>query len=51
MKLSHNLGMPLLGIYLIATGLWPLFGIHVPGSGAILAVLALAAGVSILLGR
>ncbi len=51
MKWHHNLGMPLLGIYLIATGLWPLFGIHVQGSGPILAVLALAAGVSILFGR
>ncbi len=50
MKLSNHFSMPLLGIYLIATGLWPLFGAHVPAGRAILAVLALAAGISILVG-
>ena len=51
MKWPHKLGTPLRGIYLLARGLWPLLGIHVPGSGPILAVLALAASVSILFGR
>jgi hypothetical protein len=41
----------LLGIWLIGTGLMPLIRIHIPGSGIILAVLALAAGVFILFGR
>jgi hypothetical protein len=50
MKLSQNIAMPLLGIYLVASGLWPLVGAHVPAGRAILAVLALAAGVSILAG-
>jgi ABC-type thiamin/hydroxymethylpyrimidine transport system permease subunit len=48
---SRNLGMLLLGIWLIATGALPLLSITVPYSALILAVLAIAAGVLILLGR
>jgi hypothetical protein len=51
MKLSDNLGMLLLGIWLILTGLLPLINLNFPASGTILALLAIAAGVLILLGR
>jgi hypothetical protein len=50
MKITRNLGMLLLAIYLILTGLAgfiPLLG----GLGIILSLLALAAGILILLGR
>jgi FtsH-binding integral membrane protein len=50
MKLSDNLGMLLLGIWLILTGLLPLINLSFPASGTILALLAIAAGVLILLG-
>jgi hypothetical protein len=49
MKLLKNLGMIVLGIWLIATGLLPLLKIDVPASGTILAVLAIIAGILILL--
>lgn len=48
-KLLKNLGMIVLGIWLIATGLLPLLKIDVPASGTILAVLAIVAGILILL--
>ena len=51
MKLNRNLGMVLLAIWLIATGVLSLTSINVPGVGLIMAVLALAAGVLILLKR
>ena len=51
MKLPKNLGMLLLGIWLIVTGLLQVVSIHVPAIGPILALLAIAAGVLILLGR
>lgn len=51
MKLSKNLGMLLLGVWLILTGLMQVVSIPVPGIGIILAILAVAAGVLILLGR
>lgn len=50
MKLTKNIGFLLLGIWLILSGL----GAFVPaisGLGTILAILAIAAGVFILLGR
>ena len=50
MKLTKNLGLLLLGVWLIANGL----GAFVPainGLGLILSILAIAAGVAILLGR
>lgn len=49
MKWIRNLGMFLLGIWLILTGLLPLLRITIPFSGTILALLAMAAGVLILL--
>ena len=51
MKLPKSLGMLLLGIWLIVAGLLQLVNIHVPAIGPILALLAIAAGVLILLGR
>jgi hypothetical protein len=43
--------MVLLAIWLIATGAIPLLGISFTRSGDILAVLAIAAGILLLLGR
>lgn len=51
MSLTKNVGMLLLGIWLIATGLLHLVSIQIPAIGTILALLVIAAGVSILLGR
>jgi hypothetical protein len=51
MKLTKNLGMLLLGIWLILSGLIPLVGLSFSALGMLMAVLAVAAGVSILLGR
>ena len=51
MRLTRSLGMLLLGIWLILTGLVPLLSISVSGIGMILAVLAVVAGALILLGR
>jgi len=51
MRVTKNLGMLLLAIWLILTGLLQLVTISIPAIGTIMAVLALAAGVLILLGR
>ena len=45
MKLTKNLGMLLLGIWLIVAGLLQVVTIHIPAIGPILALLAIAAGV------
>ncbi len=50
MKLTRNLGMLLLAIWLIVTGLLA-FVPSLAGLGTLLDVLAIAAGVLILLGR
>lgn len=50
-RLPKNLGMVLLAIWLIVTGLLSVVSIPIPAIGTILAVLAIAAGVLILLGR
>jgi hypothetical protein len=50
-KLTRSLGVLLLGIWLIVTGLLPLLNINIPASGIILALLAIAAGILILLER
>jgi len=49
--LPKNLGMVLLAIWLIVTGLLSVVSIPIPAIGTILAMLAIAAGVLILLGR
>jgi hypothetical protein len=51
MKLTKSLGMLLLGIWLLLTGLIPLLNVSVSGLGTLMAVLAIAAGALILGGR
>jgi len=51
MRLTKNLGMLLLAIWLILYGLIALLGLSFSGLGVIMAILAIAAGVLILLGR
>jgi hypothetical protein len=51
MRLPANLGITLLAIWLIATGLMTLLSVSFANAGLILAVLALAAGILLLLGR
>ena len=43
--------MLLLAIWLVATGLLQVVSIHIPAIGTILALLAIVAGVLILMGR
>ncbi len=47
----RNLAIILLAIWLIASGLLPLLNVSIPSSDVILAVLAVAAGVLLLLNR
>lgn len=51
MKLTKNLGMVLLAVWLIAWGVLNLGVVSFAGSGAILALLALAAGIVLLIRR
>jgi hypothetical protein len=50
-KLTKNLGMLLLGIWLILGGLVPLLNLSFSGLGTLMAILAIAAGAFIVLGR
>lgn len=50
-KVTKNLGMLLLGIWLILTGLIPLLHLSVSGLWTLMAALAVAAGALILVGR
>ncbi len=51
MAFTKNIGMLLLAIYLILVGLIGIFGISLGGLGILLPILALAAGIFILIGR
>lgn len=51
MRLTKNLGMLLLAIWLILYGLIALLSLSFAGLGVIMAILAIAAGVLILIGR
>jgi len=51
LRLPKNLGMTLLGIWLIMTGLIPLLHFNFQGLPLIMAILAIATGLSILFGR
>ncbi len=51
LNLTKNLGMLLLGIWLIVMGLVSLFGLSFQGLPILMGLLALAAGILILLGR
>ncbi len=50
-RLPSNLGMLLLGIWLLVTGPLQVVTISIPAIGTIMALLAIAAGVLILMGR
>ena len=50
-RLPKNLGMILLGIWLIMTGLIPLLHLNFEGLPLIMTILAIASGAFILLGR
>ena len=49
--LTRNFGMLLLAIWLILSGLMPLLNLSFSGAGTVMAVLAIAAGGLILIGR
>lgn len=51
MRLPKNLGMVLLAVWLILTGLIGLFSLSFGGLPIIMGILALAAGILLLLGR
>jgi hypothetical protein len=51
MKITRNLGMLLLALWLILTGLIPLLNLSFSGLGTVMAILALAAGILIVIGR
>jgi hypothetical protein len=51
MKLTRNIGMLLLAAWLILTGLIPLANFSFSGLGTTMAILAIAAGVLIVVGR
>ena len=51
MKFTKNLGMLLLAIWLIVTGVIALLSLSFSGLPLIMAILAIAAGVLILLGK
>jgi hypothetical protein len=50
-RFTKNIGMLLLSIWLILTGLIALFSLHFTGLGTIMGILAIAAGIFILIGR
>ena len=51
MRITSNMGMLLLAIWLILTGLITLLGLSFQGLPLIMGILALIAGILILLGR
>lgn len=51
MKITRNVGMLLLAVWLVLTGLVPLFHFSFSGLGTVMAILAIAAGVLIVVGR
>jgi len=51
MKVTRNLGMLLLAVWLVMTGLIPLLNLGFSGLGTVMAILAIAAGVLIVVGR
>ena len=50
-RMTRNLGMLLLAIWLILTGLMPLLNLSFQGVGTIMAILSIASGVLLLIGR
>jgi hypothetical protein len=51
MNFTKNIGMLLLAIYLIVVGLIGIFGISLGALSVLIPILALAAGIFILIGR
>jgi len=51
MKLTRNIGMLLLAVWLVMTGLIPLLNLSFSGLSTVMAILAIAAGVLIVVGR
>lgn len=51
MKLTRNVGMLLLAVWLVLTGLVPLLNLSFSGLATVMAILAIAAGVLIAVGR
>lgn len=51
MRIVRNLGMLLLGIYLVLSGIVPLLSLSFTGLSGLMALLALAAGIAIIVGR
>lgn len=51
MKVTRSFGLLLLGVWLIATGLIPLFNISFSGIGTLMACVAIAAGTLLIAGR
>jgi hypothetical protein len=51
MQFAKNIGMSLLGVWLIVNGLIGLLGLSFQGLGMLMAILALVAGILILMGR
>jgi hypothetical protein len=51
MKVTSNIGMLVLAVWLILTGLLPLLSISFSGQGTLMAVLAVAAGILLVIGR
>lgn len=51
MNMTKNLGMLLLGVWLIVTGLIPLLHFSFSGLGTAMAILAIVAGALIVVGR
>ena len=51
LHITHNIGFLLLAIWLILYGLIALFSLSFSGLGIIMGILAIAAGIFILLGR
>ncbi len=49
-KLTKSLGMILLAIWLILTGLFPLLNVNISGFSVVMQILAIVAGALILLG-
>lgn len=51
MRMTRNIGMLLLAVWLVFTGLIPLLNFSFSGLGTVMAILAVAAGVLIVVGR
>ncbi len=51
MKLNRNVGLQLLGVWLILNGLIPMLDLSFSGLGTIMMALAIASGILIIVGK